>query len=145
MPEAQCVLLPVRFQAPPASMPCPFGRAAMVKPSVSRCKSQPAPAPHARALGDRSSFRQRGLCFSWIGNCRLENKFDKASPQRQTRPGKFRVSESAQILRRGIPVVARRIAGIAKLPLTHCFCWCPHTDSNRRPSDYKSDALPTEL
>ncbi len=24
-------------------------------------------------------------------------------------------------------------------------CWCPHTDLNRRPSDYKSDALPTEL
>jgi hypothetical protein len=23
--------------------------------------------------------------------------------------------------------------------------WCPQTDLNRRPSDYKSDALPAEL
>ena len=23
--------------------------------------------------------------------------------------------------------------------------WCPHTDSNRGPDDYKSTALPTEL
>ncbi len=23
--------------------------------------------------------------------------------------------------------------------------WCPHTDSNRGPTDYKSVALPTEL
>ncbi len=29
-----------------------------------------------------------------------------------------------------------------------CFClvkWCPHTDSNRGPTDYKSVALPAEL
>jgi hypothetical protein len=29
--------------------------------------------------------------------------------------------------------------------LTHCFIWCPQRDSNSRPSDYKSDALPAEL
>lgn len=31
------------------------------------------------------------------------------------------------------------------IELTICFKWSPQTDSNRRPSDYKSDALPAEL
>ena len=27
----------------------------------------------------------------------------------------------------------------------HWYFWCPHTDSNREPTDYKSVALPIEL
>ena len=27
----------------------------------------------------------------------------------------------------------------------HWYYWCPHTDSNREPTDYKSVALPIEL
>ena len=30
-------------------------------------------------------------------------------------------------------------------PLSPCFLWCRLQDSNPRPSDYKSDALPAEL
>ena len=30
-------------------------------------------------------------------------------------------------------------------PVTYCFVWCRHQESNSGPTDYKSVALPTEL
>ena len=43
------------------------------------------------------------------------------------------------------PVLPKQLPQAGEVNITPCFVWCRLRDSNPRPSDYKSDALPAEL
>ncbi len=81
-----------------------------------------SPATRAHPLRGRSLATQAPRCLG-----RLRRPSTRTSPLLAT----VRISESSTV------------SGTATLTFLSLWCW--RTDSNRRPADYKSAALPTEL